>query len=220
MLLKIAAGFFTIIILWLKKLLRWSFKKIKNLIFFLFQNNYLLCWLMNTKRRIKNHKAFYKATKSKFSTGVFFFYKLYEEVISFTIIKRKHLQNILLMKKNEFLNKKMYRVRHLTFFFQLLLISWMVTLSSCLIWQTISFPSNEYDWVYAWTTLGSEPAIDLHKMPILEKKNHIFRWSSKLSHLGHRKPARIHWKANGPKTSYCLVRILIQRHNWAIFLWK
>ena len=28
-----------------------------------------------------------------------------------------------------------------------------------------------------------------------------------LLHLGHRKPARIHWKADAPKTSYCLVRI-------------
>ena len=32
-----------------------------------------------------------------------------------------------------------YRVRHLMLFFQLVLISWMVTLSSCLIWQIISF---------------------------------------------------------------------------------
>ena len=72
--------------------------------------------------------------------------------------------------------------------------------------------------------------IDLQKMPILAKKNHLFRWSlfwswlvgkqAKLSHLGHRKPARIHWKANAPKTSQCLVRILVQRHNWAILLWK
>ena len=61
-----------------------------------------------------------------------------------------------------------------------------------------------------------------------QKKNHIFRWSSfwswrvckqaKLSHLGHRKPARIHCKADGPESSHCLVRILVQRHNWAIFL--
>ena len=41
-----------------------------------------------------------------------------------------------------------------------------------------------------------------------------------LSHLGHRKPARIHWKANAPKTSHCLLRISVQRHNWAIFLRK
>ena len=68
-------------------------------------------------------------------------------------------------------------------------------------------------------------------MPILaKKKDHRFRWSSfwswgvskqaKLSHLGHRKPAHMHWKADAPKTNHCLVRILIQRHNWAIFLRK
>ena len=47
----------------------------------------------------------------------------------------------------------------------------MVTLSSCPIWQILvtSFilPPNEYDCVYAWTTLGNGP-----------KKNHLFRWSS------------------------------------------
>ena len=108
----------------------------------------------------------------------------------------------------------------------------MVTLSSCLIWQIISFilPPNEYGCVYAWTTLGSGPAIDLQKMPILTKKKIIFSdeahfdlggyGSEKLSHLGHRKPASIHWKADAPKTSHCLVRIVVQRHNWAIFLWK
>ena len=38
--------------------------------------------------------------------------------------------------------------------------------------------------------------------------------------LGHKKPARIPWKADAPKTSHCLVRILVQRHNWTIFLRK
>ena len=62
----------------------------------------------------------------------------------------------------------------------------------------------------------------------IDKKKYLFRWCSfrpwrvskqaKLSHLGHRKPACIHWRADTPKTSHCLVRILIQRHNWAIFL--
>ena len=60
--------------------------------------------------------------------------------------------------------------------------------------------------------------------------NHLFRWSSfwywrvckqtKLSHLGHRKPACIYWKADAPKTSYCLVRMLVQMHNSAILLRK
>ena len=48
----------------------------------------------------------------------------------------------------------------------------MVTLSSCLIWQISSFilSPNEYGCLYAWTRLGSGPAIDLQKMPILAKK--------------------------------------------------
>ena len=73
-------------------------------------------------------------------------------------------------------------------FFQLVLISWMVTLSSCLIWHIINFilPPNEYGWI-------SGSAIDIQKMSILAK-NHLFRSSSfwfwrvckqiKLSHLG------------------------------------
>ena len=54
------------------------------------------------------------------------------------------------------------------------------------------------------------------------KKNHLFRRSSFwwLSHLGHRIPSRIPWKADAPKTSQCLVRILVQRHYWTIFLRK
>ena len=108
----------------------------------------------------------------------------------------------------------------------------MVTLSSCLIWQITGFilPPNVYGCVYAWTILWSRPAIDLQKKPILAKKNYLFRWSSfwfwrvykqaKLSHLGHRKPARIHWKADASKTSHFLVRILGQKYNWAIFLRK
>ena len=62
------------------------------------------------------------------------------------------------------------------------------------------------------------------------QNNHLIRWSSfwswrewkqaKLSHLGHRIPARIHWKVDAPKTIHCSVRILVQRHNWAIFLRK
>ena len=42
-------------------------------------------------------------------------------------------------------------------FFRLVLISWMVTLNSCLIWQIINFvlPANNMVHVYAWTTLGN-----------------------------------------------------------------
>ena len=59
-----------------------------------------------------------------------------------------------------------YRVRHLTFFFQLVLVSW------CLIWQIIRFvlPPNEYCCVYAWAILESRSAIDLQKLTILAKK--------------------------------------------------
>ena len=63
-----------------------------------------------------------------------------------------------------------------------------------------------------------------------QKKSHFFRWrtfwswrvckQAKLSYLGHRKPARIYWKADAPETSHCLVRFLVQRHNWTIFLRK
>ena len=74
--------------------------------------------------------------------------------------------------------------------------------------------TEQYGCVYAWTMLGNI-GTDRQKIPILAKKNHLFRWSSfwswrvckqvKLSHLEHRKPARIHWKADAPKTSHCLV---------------
>ena len=67
-------------------------------------------------------------------------------------------------------------------------------------------------------------------MPILAKRKIIFSdethfdlggyEKAKLSYLGHRKPLRIHWKAVAPKTSHCLARILVQRHNWTIFLRK
>ena len=68
----------------------------------------------------------------------------------------------------------------------------MVTFSSCLIWQIISFilPPNEYDCVYTWTMQGKRITEDAD----FGKKNHLFRWSSfwswrlckqaKLSHLG------------------------------------
>ena len=98
----------------------------------------------------------------------------------------------------------LYRVRHLTFFFQLGLISWMVTLSSCLIWQVISFilPPNELGYVYAWTTLGNGLVIDLQKKLIFAFSSRWVCKQAKLSHLGHRKPSSIHWKADAPKTRH------------------
>ena len=94
----------------------------------------------------------------------------------------------------------------------------MVTLSSCLIWQIISFnlPPNEYGCVYTWTTLGNIATDRLGKKSSFQMKLILILaclHKAKLSHLGHRKPARIPWKADAPW-------ILVQRHNWAIFLRK
>ena len=56
-----------------------------------------------------------------------------------------------------------------------MIISWMVTLSSCLIWQ-ISFIllSNEYGCVHAWTTLGNIATDRLTEDADLGKKKIIF----------------------------------------------
>ena len=48
-------------------------------------------------------------------------------------------------------------------------------------------------------------------------KNIMFSDETHFDLGGYRKPARILSKADTPKTSHCLVRILVQRHNWAIF---
>ena len=58
-----------------------------------------------------------------------------------------------------------------------MLISWMVTLSSCLSWQKISFtlPPNEYGCIYAWTTLRCDW---LTEDADFGKKSPLFRWSS------------------------------------------
>ena len=108
------------------------------------------------------------------------------------------------------------------FFFQLVLILWMVTLKSYLIWKILSFilRPNKYGCVYAWTTLRNIATDRLAEDADFGKKNHLFRWSSIwswqvckqviLSHLGHRKYAYIE-KSSYPK------RVLVQRHNWPIF---
>ena len=76
----------------------------------------------------------------------------------------------------------------------------MVTLSSCLIWQKISLIRLNNSRKYCDRSYTE----DLQKAAILAKKI-IFsaeaHWwvckQAKLSHLKHRKPARIHWKADG-----------------------
>ena len=64
-------------------------------------------------------------------------------------------------------------------------------------------------------TLDQRWEVDLRSTLPKKKKNHLFRWSSfwfwrvckqaKLSHLGHRKPSRIHWNPPHPKrvTVWC-----------------
>ena len=93
-------------------------------------------------------------------------------------------------------------------------------------------PSAERIWFCIRLTIAGKWAFDrlIEDADFGKKKNHLLRWSSfwswrvckqaKLSHLGHRKSARIHWKADTLKTNLCLVRILVQRYNWAIFLRK
>ena len=49
------------------------------------------------------------------------------------------------------------------------------------------------------------------------KNNHLFRWRSFWSRRVC-KQAHIHWKADAAKTSHCLLRIFVQRYNWAIFI--
>ena len=98
----------------------------------------------------------------------------------------------------------------------------MGTLSSCLIRQIISFvlSPNEYGFVYAWTTLGSGPAIDLQKMPILAKKKIIFLDEAHFDLGGYvnKQNYRI-WGTENPQ-AYIKKRILVHKHNWAIFLRK
>ena len=82
----------------------------------------------------------------------------------------------------------------------------MIILSSCLIWQIISLS-------FRWTnmvvhSLNIAVKVDMwsiyRRCRFWQKKNHLFRWNlfwswqvckqTKLAHLGHRKPPRIHWK--------------------------
>ena len=70
------------------------------------------------------------------------------------------------------------------------------------------------------------PAIDLQKMPILAKKKIIFLNEAHFDLGGYvnKQKCRI-WNTENPhayieKPSHCLMRILVQSHNWAIFLRK
>ena len=60
--------------------------------------------------------------------------------------------------------------------------------------------------------------IDLQKKTSFQMK--LILLICKQAKLSHRKPTRIHLKVDVLKTSHCLVLILVQRYNWAIFLRK
>ena len=114
-----------------------------------------------------------------------------------------------------------------------MLISWMVTLTLCLIWLIVlSFrPTNmvvytfEQHWQVGLRSTDKRCRF-CHLLKKITFSDGAHFWScrickqAKLSHLGHRKPARILWKAEATKTSHCLVRILVSRHYWAICLRK
>ena len=86
-----------------------------------------------------------------------------------------------------------YRVRYLTFFFQQVV---MVTLSSCLIWQIISFilPPNEYLCVYA----GKWACDRLTGDADFSKKNYLFRWSSFWYWRACKQPKLCIWSTENP----------------------
>ena len=97
----------------------------------------------------------------------------------------------------------------------------MVTLSSCLIWQIMSFilAPNEYGCVYAWTTLGNIATLHCRfwqKKIIFSDEAHF-----DLGGYVNKQNCRILGTENDAlKTSHCLVWILVQRHNSAIVLRK
>ena len=96
--------------------------------------------------------------------------------------------------------------------------------------KTMVWRHTNFNWFRNWSLLTiqwvfaslSGPAIDLQKMAILAKKiifsdeahfnlgEHVNKQNCR---IWGSKPARIHWKADAPKTSHCLVQILFQRHN-------
>ena len=82
--------------------------------------------------------------------------------------------------------------------FQLVLILWMITLSSCLISQINSFilPPSEYNCVYASTMLVNIATDRLTQVANFGKKKIIFSNETHFElggyvnkHLGHRKPS-------------------------------
>ena len=97
-----------------------------------------------------------------------------------------------------------------------MLISWTVTLGSCLIWQIISF-------ILPWTTLRNIATDRFTEDDDFGKKKSSFQMKLILISLEYvnKQNCRIWGTENDAlKTSLCLVRILVQRHTWAIFIRK
>ena len=121
-----------------------------------------------------------------------------------------------------------YWVHHLLFF-QLVLISRMVALSSCLIRQIISFilPPNEYGCVYSWTTLGNIPTLlwrFWQKKKMLSDEAHFdlggYENKQNFRICGTKNSHAYIEKRKHPKRVAVWCGFLVQRHNWAIFLRK
>ena len=90
----------------------------------------------------------------------------------------------------------------------------MVTLSSCLMWQIISFILTSND-AGKWACDRLTEDVDFGKKSSFQMKLILILvssfWSSKIVAFGVQKTACIHWKADAPETSHCLVWILVQR---------
>ena len=72
----------------------------------------------------------------------------------------------------------------------------------------VFFSSNQVPIM--WTVVEAQPHYHLHSFWIIRKVSK--------ANTPHVCFYNIHWKADAPKTSHCLVWILVQRNNWAIFL--
>ena len=98
----------------------------------------------------------------------------------------------------------------------------MVSLSSCLIRQF--YPSAECIWLCIRLNIAGLSGTALKKISILAIKKSSFQMKLILILAGTyafgAQKTRVYWKADALKTSHLLVRILIQRYNWAIFLRK
>ena len=85
----------------------------------------------------------------------------------------------------------------------------MVTLSSCLIWQIITFIFRRTNMYIRLKIAGKYCDRSTYR----RCRQNCRIWSTDMLHAFIEKPTH-------PNRAHCLVQILGQRHNWAIFLWK